>query len=341
MTPRQTDLRNPAPLTISAVAAAAGVSKTTVSHVLSGKRPVSAETRLRVEKVMRRLGFRPNYFASALNSNHSGAVAVIVQDLTNPFYPALARGLQESVAAADEVLTLFDAGAGADMTHAFVEEIVRRRIDGVVVAAADAAADLELLANAGVAVVTVGSALSGSAVDWASADDRRIGYDATTYLLDKGHTRIAAVTGPAGAEPGRGRLAGYRQALAEHGVAADDAWCVASDWTREGGAAATRALLDLDRPPTAIFCANDLMAIGALDLAHDRGLESPRDLAVVGVDDIEAAGLVRPGLTTVRVPAQEIGRAAGDLLLHRIAEPGTGARRHVLVQHTLVPRQSA
>lgn len=327
-------------LNIQAVAAAAGVSKTTVSHVLSGNRPVSASTRRNVERVMDELGFRPNFFAQALNTKRSHTVALVAQDITNPFYPALARGLQGSLAAAGQVVMLFDAGAGLDLTRAFVDEVIQRRLDGVVVSVSDVEDELGRLQAAGVAVVAVGSGLSGFPIDWVSADDVRIGADATRELHARGHRRIATITGPPSAEPGAGRLAGYRQARDSLGLEADPSLIETGDWTRDSGAAAIRRLLAREDPPTAVFCANDLMAIGVLDAAHELGVKIPEQLAIIGVDDIDAASLVRPGLSTMRIPAEEIGRAAGELLVHRISEGPAGARRHVLVQHTLVHRET-
>jgi LacI family transcriptional regulator len=328
-------------LNIQAVAEAAGVSKTTVSHVLSGNRPVSAATRRKVERVMDDLDYRPNFFAQALNSNKSQTVALIAQDITNPFYPALARGLQSSVAEANQVVMLFDAGAGASLTSAFVDEAIQRRVDGVVVAVSNVEDELLRLQRAGIAVVAVGSGLSGLPIDWVSADDELIGTDATRHLFERGYRRIATISGPPASEPGGGRLAGYVKAVNAFGETPDPALCEVADWTREGGEAALYRLLDQDDPPRAVFCANDLMAIGAMDAALESGLRVPQDLAIVGVDDIDAAGLVRPALSTIRVPAEEIGRAAGELLLHRIADGSARSHRHVLVQHKLIARHSA
>jgi LacI family transcriptional regulator len=322
---------------IQEVARLAGVSKTTVSHVISGNRPVSSATRDRVERVMAELGFRPNYFAQALNSQRSRTVALVAQDITNPFYPALARGLQISLASADQVVVLFDAGAAPSLTHAFVDEVIQRRLDGVVVAVDQAETELARLATSGVPVVAVGSSLSDLPIDWVSADDRRIGFDATREAIARGHRRIATITGPPTAEPARSRLAGYRDAMAEAGL---PEFVESGDWTRDSGAAALRRLLGGTMTPTAVICSNDLMAIGALDAAVELGLSVPDRLAIVGVDDIDAASLVRPALSTIRVPAEEIGRAAGDLLLRRIREGNDGAYRHVRVQHAFIDRNS-
>jgi len=330
-----------ATVNIQAVAEAAGVSKTTVSHVLSGKRPVSASTRRHVEKVIDELGFKPNFFAQALTKNRSNTIALIVQDITNPFYPALARGLQMAVSGQDQVVMLFDAGAGAQLIHAFVQDAIQRRVDGVVVAVSDVDDDLLQLTRANIPVVAIGSGTSGLPIDWVTADDERIASDAVVHLHLGGHTHIATITGPLGLAPGRPRLVGFHRAMADLGLAVKPTDVVESDWTREGGYASMAELLTLADRPTAVFCANDLMAIGALDAVVAAGFDVPSDIAIFGVDDIDAASLVRPALTTMRVPAEDIGRAAGELLLHRINEGMTSSYRHVLVQHQLITRASA
>lgn len=329
-------------VTIQAVAAAAGVSKTTVSHVLSGNRPVSAATRRRVEKVMEDLGFTPNFFAQALNHNRSNSIALIAQDITNPFYPALARGLQAAVSAQNQVVMLFDAGAAQDgLTHAFVTDTIQRRADGVVVAVSDVDDDITRLLTADIPVVAVGSGASSLPIDWVTADDERIAADAVMHLHLLGHRRIATITGPLAFTPGKPRHVGYVRAMQDLELPIDPALIQHGEWTRESGFQAMRRLLAVRERPSAVFCANDLMAIGALDAAHQAGLSVPDDIAIVGVDDIDAASLVRPALTTVSIPAEEIGRAAGELLLHRIAEGVTSTHRHVLVQHKLIIRESA
>jgi DNA-binding LacI/PurR family transcriptional regulator len=327
--------------TITAVAEAAKVSKTTVSHVLSGKRPVSQATRRNVLRVMEELGFQPNYFAQALIANRSLAVALIVQDLTNPYYPLLGRGLQRAIGQAGYVVMLFDGAAQPDVAEAAVKTAVQRRVDGVVIATAGAERAAPTLKRAGIAAVAIGSGEAVEELDWVSADDERIAYDAVTHLLNSGHRRVATITGPTDANPGAARLRGYLRAMADQGEPEDPSLIVSGGWTRDGGSAAMSALLDLPDRPKAVFCANDVMAIGALDAAFARRLQAPDDLAVVGVDDIEAAALLRPSLTTIRIPALEIGRTAGTLLLDRLAEGGAAPSRHILVQHRLIVRQSA
>jgi LacI family transcriptional regulator len=327
--------------TIEAVARAAKVSKTTVSHVLSGKRPVSQATRHNVLRVMEELGFQPNYFAQALNANRSLAVALIVQDLTNPYYPLLGRGLQLAMGDAGYVVMLFDGAARPGAAEAAVKIAVQRRVDGVVLAEASAERAASALRRAGIPMVAVGSGRALAEVDWVSADDERIAYDAVTHLVQAGHRDIGTITGPIDGNPGAPRLRGYRQAMADFSIAEDKSLIAPGDWTRGGGAAAMAALLDAPRPPSAVFCANDVMAIGALDTALGRRFRVPEDIALVGVDDIDSAALVRPSLTTVRLPSLEIGRTAGTLLIDRLAQGAAAPSRHILIQHSLILRQSA
>jgi LacI family transcriptional regulator len=327
--------------TITSVAEAAKVSKTTVSHVLSGKRPVSQATRRNVLRIMEELGFQPNYFAQALIANRSLAVALIVQDLTNPYYPLLGRGLQFAIGQAGYVVMLFDGAAQPEAAEAAVKTAIQRRVDGVVIATAGVERAAPTLRQAGIATVAVGSGPAIGDLDWVSADDERIAYDAVAHLLKSGRRRIAAITGPIEGSPGFARLKGYHAAMTDGGAAVDKSLIIGGGWTRDGGAAAMRVLLQQSGRPTAVFCANDVMAIGALDVALGLGVKVPDDLAIVGVDDIEAAALLRPSLTTVRLPTLEIGRTAGTLLLDRLAQGATAPARHILVQHSLMVRQSA
>jgi LacI family transcriptional regulator len=327
--------------TIEDVAAAARVSKTTVSHVLSGKRPVATATQAKVRRVIEELGFRPSALARGLSSARSHTVALMVPDVTNPFYPALARGLQDAVRDAGLLVLLADAGNSAAQERAFLIEAIERRVDGLVLSSLQLTpADLEPAVRAGLDIISVGPQLAGSPADIVSADDQQIGADAVDHLAAQGHARIATIAGPVDAQPGAGRLEGFRRQMKARGLRLPESRIAAADFTRAGGRAAMERLLRGRTKPTAVFCANDLMAIGALDAARAAGLAVPADLAILGVDDIDAAALVSPALSTVRVPAREIGHAAGRLLVDRIDGALPAARRTVLVAHDLIQRET-
>ena len=328
-------------MTIDDVAAATGVSKTTVSHVLSSKRPVSPATRRHVEKVMEEMGFHPNFFARALNRNRSNTIALVAQDITNPFYPALARGVQKAVSDSGHVVMLFDGDSGPKAVQTFIQEAIQRRVDGIVVAVADIDEQIESLLHARIPVVAVGSSISNLEIDWVTSDDVRLAEDAVERFVATGHERIATISGPRDKAPGRPRLQGFQAASARNHLPIAEELIVEGDWTRDGGFNAMQRLLALVNPPTAVFCANDMMAIGAVDAARQAGLTAA-DVAIIGVDDIDAASLINPALTTIRIPAEEIGRAAGEQLLKRIENAEEAAApRHLLIQHKLIVRESA
>jgi LacI family transcriptional regulator len=324
--------------TIAEVADVAGVSRTTVSHVLSGNRPVAQATRERVEGAIKELGFRPNGLARSLRARRSDTVALIIPDITNPYYPVLARGLDDALSGHRTLICNTDAARTRELD--FAADAFDRHVDGMVLVAFHiGAADLRDIIDSGLPVVSLGASIDDPGVDVVLTDDEHGAFEATRYLIERGHRRIGMMGGAEG--PGQRRGAGYRRALDEAGLASDPGLTAIGGWTRRGGQEAMRVLLTLPDRPTAVFCANDLMAIGALDVARDSGLSIPDDLALVGYDDIEAATLVSPPLTTVVNPAYEAGQAAGRLLLDRMTGRYAGERREVVLRARLVERGSA
>jgi LacI family transcriptional regulator len=327
-------------VTIAEVAAEAGVSPTTVSHVFSGKRLVSESTRERVLDVVRTLGYRPNNVARNLRTRQSKMIAVIVPDITNPFYGILTRGLADAVEGDDYGTYVCNADGLVQREERFVQEVLDRGVDGVVMGAVNVAPETIMgLADAGTPFVCVGSDIAHPLVDRVVADDEAGSRDATAHLLSGGAARVAMIQGPGAS--GRLRVEGYRNALAAAGVPFRPELLVHGDWTRHGGHLAMRSLLGSASPPEAVFCANDLMAIGAMDAAREANLRIPEDIRLAGFDDIEAATLVRPALTTVRNPSYEAGRATGELLVSRMSGQHTSGQRVVVLRCSLVVRESS
>jgi LacI family transcriptional regulator len=325
---------------IADVARRAAVSPTTVSHVLSGKRIVNAATRDRVEKAIRELGYRPNRAARQLRTNLSRMVAVIVPDLTNSFYGVLTRGLADQVGGEEYGTYVCNTDGSLDRERKFLHDVLDRGVDGIVMAAVNAAIEPDLaMATLTTPIVCVGADQGEIEVDWVSTDDRAGARVATEHLVERGCERIAMILGAPGG--GTARLEGYGEALHNAGWPIDERMLVPGDWTRAGGQAAMRKLLRLDPRPDAVFCANDLSAIGALDVIHAAGLRVPDDIALVGFDDVDVATMVTPPLTTVRNPAYEIGASAGDLLLSRMNGEYSGSARTVTLPCPFVDRASA
>ncbi|MCG5220806.1 substrate-binding domain-containing protein [Streptosporangium soli] len=327
---------------ITRVAELARVSATTVSHTLNGRRPVAEETRRRVLDAIDRLGYRPNVLARGLRTSRSQTIGLVIPDITNPFYPALARGLQDVLGPAgyDQIISNTDGERPVEQDA--IEQMIARQVDGLAFAVFHThAEDLRPAIEAGIPVVRLGGRLVQEGVDVVHSDDEGGSAEATGYLLARGYRRIGFVCGPAAEGPAAERVAGYRSALVRAGADAGRELVVHTHFSRAGGAEGAARLLGLSRPPDAVLCANDIMAIGALGLAKERGLRVPGDLAVMGFDDIEAAGLVSPGLTTMANPAREIGQACARRLLDRLRGAAAGPYSEEIIPARLVRRASA
>ncbi len=325
-------------MTIADVARACGVSTTTVSHVLTGKRPVAAATQERVRAAVEELGYRPSQVARHLRVGTSQVVAVVVPDITNPFYSQLTRGLADALGAPWGSYVCSTDGS-ASREQFFLEDAVARGVDGVVMSSADPTT-LRAAATTvrGTPMVCVGGGLDDSTVDGVLPADRDGSHAAVQHLIARGAERVAMITGPRATAASR--FEGYQQALLDHGRQAPSSLVVTGDFTRSSGRVAMTRLMRSRRRPDAVFCANDLMAIGALDAVRELGLRVPEDVLLVGFDDIEAASLVSPALTTVANPAYESGWSAGGLLKDRLSGRHDGPRRTVTLPCRLVVRES-
>jgi len=318
------------------VARAAGVSSATVSYVLSGKRPVAEETRRVVEAAIADLGFTVNTMARSLRTGRSSIVALVVPDLSNPFYAQLAASLQKELRPLGLHVMVCDTKAARDEERAFLREAVQQRFAGVVITPFRLVAkDFLPLSAAGIPVVVSADLPFGEA-DLVTPDARAAMRQALTEVTSAGRRRIAVIAGPRDATGGDPRLELLRALAVQFGTSLPGRLVVRGEHTREAGAAGFGHLMGMKHRPDAVFCANDAVAIGAMDKAEELGIGIPRDVALVGHDDASFASLVRPRLTTVRYPALDVGRAAARLLIERIE--GRAARRTVYVKAQFIPR---
>jgi LacI family transcriptional regulator len=269
------------------------------------------------------------------------AVAVLVPDLTNPFYGVLTRGLADAVGGDGYGTYVCDTGGDPDREDAHLADIVARGMAGVVMAAGEVSAPVRVgAAGLGVPAVRVGGTRDDDPkVDRVTPEDGVGSYAAVHHLIELGARRIGMIQGPVAA--GTARDEGYRRAMQDSGLPVLPRLVVRGDWTRAGGRTAMHALASGEVPPQAVFCANDLTAIGAMDALRDLDLSVPGDVAVIGFDDLDAATIIRPALTTVRNPAYALGHTAGGLLLSRIRGEHDGEGRTVVLPCPLIVRESA
>jgi LacI family transcriptional regulator len=307
------------------VARAAGVSRTTVSHVLSGNRPVAAGTAERVHAAIRAAGYKPSHLARSLRMSRSLSVGLLIPDITNPFYPVVARGLQDELQSAGYQLLISSTDGHRENIDRLIEGMLDRQVDGIVIEARDLApAWIREQLGEGMPLVLLGREPADGATDAVVVNDEQGSFEATELLAGLGHRRVAFV----GA--GGPRESGFERARARHGLDPEPVLVRRTELTRAAGAGAVTRLLDLGSPPTAVVCGNDLIAVGALDAARLRGRRVPEELSVTGFDDIEVATLVTPALTTVQNPAYEIGRASARLVLERLDDAAAPGHRLVL-----------
>jgi LacI family transcriptional regulator len=309
-------------VTISDVADHARVSPTTVSRVLNGDYPVAEDTRAAVERVVRELGYVRNMHAQALRGTPTVVVGVIIHHVADPYFSEIVAGVQERAAAGGTLVVLCDSFRDPESELRYVEMLRGQRVAAVILAggAVEDPAYLAALRRQSLGMRAQGSRMVMCGryslhTDAVLPDNQGGAELLTRYLLERGHRRIAEILGPANFSTTDDRSAGHRAALAAAGVERDPALVEPGHFTRDGGYAATRALLARRAGFTAVYAANDLMAMGALAALRDAGMRVPEDVSVVGYDDVPTVRDVVPGLTTVRVPMREMGRRCMEIAL--------------------------
>ena len=304
------------------VAELAGVSRTTVSFVLNDVENIAIpeETRQRVLSAAAELGFRPNAMARGLRGGRSNVLGLVTSDIvTTPYAVQIVKGAQDAALARGLTLLILDDGGSQTADVDTVERLLEWSVDGLIFAT-EYHREYKLPAGAKhlptvLVNCFVDPRLGGSPVPTIVPDEIQGGLAATQVLIDAGHTRIAFINGPAEFSASSGRLAGYRQALKRARIRFDGHLVRAGDWWQESAAQHTSDLLSLAKPPTAIFCANDWMAMGTYDAIREAGMRIPDDIAVIGFDNrVEIADHMRPRLTTVALPYTEMGARAVEVL---------------------------
>jgi LacI family transcriptional regulator len=332
----------PAP-TLRDVAEAAGVHAATASRALNPatRGLVNADTARRVIKVAEQLGYRPNPIARGLKTAKSGTVGIVLPDLMNPLFPPIVRGIEEVLEPAgySGLIVNTDNDPGREKWQ--IDHLRSRQVEGLIVATARVDHPLmRQLHREGVVMVMVNRRPEGVDVPSITPDDAAGVELAVRHLAGLGHTRIAHVAGPQSTSTGVSRARAFRGAVRDLGLDDDPALVTTADsWGEAAGAEGLRRLLEAGVEFTAIFAGNDLIALGCYDVFFERGIECPAEMSVVGFNDMPFLDKLRPPLTTISIPHQQIGAEAARLLLDAIADP-TRPARSVLLPLSLVVRGS-
>jgi LacI family transcriptional regulator len=314
--------------TIREVAEKAGVSPTTVSHVVNNTRYVSEHVRNRVRLAMRELNYRPNALARSLRRGETLTLGLILPDSANPFFAEISRAIESEAFQCGYSVILCNTENNIEKERLYTEVLENKQVDGLIfVASGEDLQAISEIAGNGLPLVVVDRDMGNLELDTVTTDNFSGGLIATQHLLSLRHQRIACITGPSNITPSADRVTGYRAALQQAGVPVDEVLLARGDFHPASGYQAALQLLQRNPRPTAIFACNDLMAIGAIRAASQLGLRVPQDVSILGFDEIELASYTTPPLTSVSQPKEEIGQLAVALILERIQD------------HTLLPRR--
>ncbi|MGJ8681319.1 LacI family DNA-binding transcriptional regulator [Paraglaciecola sp.] len=327
---------------IKDIAKLAGVSPATVSRVLNSPELISAKTLVHVQKVIDENGYIPNRLGTSLRTKKSGNIVAIIPHITKPVNAGIIKAIEQEAQKFGYSVLLGDTQGLRERELHYGSLVKHGQADGVLlfgshlpfVVNEDIPLEKQLppLVNANEMVADVN-------INKIFIDNEAAAMEAMQHLFDLGHSRIAAVVGPSDVPSSNERIVGYKKALAQQGIELDESLIVQGDYTLHSGVATAKFLLSLEKRPTAIFAFSDDMAIGIMQVLHKNGVVVPDDISVMGFDDINYAEFVRPSLTTVHQPLEEIGQACANLLIRKIKNPDLPAEK-IQLDYTLRVRES-
>jgi DNA-binding LacI/PurR family transcriptional regulator len=328
-------------ITMRQIAARARVSVGTVSHVINNTAGVREPVRKRVLEAIERLGYQPSLLARGLRRNQTTIIGVIIPDISNPFFPLVVRGVEDIAYQNSYRLMLCNTDNDAQKEQVYFNELRAYRMAGLIVIPS---ADSRLVPLAGgtggeIPVICLDRCPDGWKGDTVTVDNEEGAYQAIRYLLELGHRRIACIAGQLHVTSGLERLKGFKRALRGAGISIAPEYIQEGRFDRLSGYEKALMLLQFSPRPTAIFAANDLVALGVLAAMRELGLRCPEDVSLVGFDDLELASFTNPALTTVAQPAYQMGARAAGLLFERLRGEEIPTR-HIVMKATLKARDS-
>lgn len=324
---------------IKDVAARAGVSVATVSRVLNNNPRVKPRLRERVLQAVAELDYHPSGIARSMRSQSGRVIGLIISDIQNPFFTALVRAVEDVAYANQYTVLLCNSDEDPQKERLYVDILFQERVAGVIIVPTGKDC-CDLLVQRRIPVVMADRKVPDINIDSVTLDNTAGAYTATAHLISLGHTRIGLVSAPPHASVGLERRQGYERALREHGLPVDESLIRMGNFKESGGYQAAKELLAIKPRPTAIFSVNNLMTIGTLQAIHEQGLRIPKDISVVGFDDMPWLPLLTPPLTVVSQPVYEIGRVAAEILFRRIYLGPEEPVQEIILQPEFIVRGS-
>jgi len=328
--------------TIHDVAKRAGVGSITVSRVINNSGYISSETRERVQKAIVELGYVPNTLARSLRSRRTNTVALMVTDITNPFFTTLARGVEDAANEAGYTVIFCNTDESAAKEEKYLNVLLQKQVDGLLLVPTQRSVNsIHQILKHGTPVVVLDRRIPEVDVDSVRCDSLDGAYKLTKYLVSLGHRQIAIMSGAVGVSTADDRVAGYRKALEEDGIAISDRYILRGEFTPDSGYSMTEQAINLPLRPTALIAANNFITIGAMKALQEAEMEVPEDMALAGFDDLPPAIVTFPFFTVVSQPAYEMGTQAMQLLLKRLSAKEVVAFQEVILPTQLIVRRSS
>lgn len=320
-----------------------GVSLMTVSKALRNHADIAEETRRRVRQRARELEYEPNLVARSLASRRTWLIGLVIPDMMHSFFADIAKGISRRMEPHGYQTLISNSGESAELELQQIKALLARNVDGLIIASAAPTASgplFQLLSARNVRYVLIDRVVRNLEANYVGVNDERVGFLATEHLWEQGCRRVAHISGPA-ISTGRGRLRGYRRALAAHGLEAPPEYVVSGAHTDANGYTAMQGLLQLPAPPDGVFCFNDPVAAGVIKAVLEAGLKVPQDVAVVGAGNVHYSDLLRVPLSTIDQNSAGIGEAAAELLLECMESNELPSPRRVYFPPKLVLRESS
>jgi LacI family transcriptional regulator len=328
--------------TISDVARRAGVSAMTVSRVINNSGYISPETRERVEKAVHDLGYVPNALARSLRFKQTKTLALVLTDITNPFFTTIARGVEDAASEQGFSVIFCNTDESESKEAEYLNVVLQKQVDGLLLVPASCSSDsVTFLQERKVPVVVLDRCVYDAKIDTLRCDSEEGAYQLTRHLLDLGHTRIAILSGPPSVSTATDRVAGYRRALVEAGLGSRVELVYHGEYSQASGYQMAWQALAVTPRPTALFAANNFITSGALRAVREAGLRVPKDISIVSFDDLPTAPFMGPALTVAAQPAYEMGRKAAELLLTRLAGEGPAEPQEIVLPTEIIVRESS
>jgi LacI family transcriptional regulator len=325
------------PSKMKAIAEDAQVSVATVSRVLSGNGPVSAEVRERVLLTVEKLGYQPNHIARSLRTRKSFVLGLIIPSITNPFFTNIARAIEDTALRAGYVVTVFSSDQNFEKEKRYLELMCNRMVDGAMLVVTDRySSNLDQLVQTGIPAVLIDRKLENASFDRVMVDTCTGTYRAVEHLLQRGYHRIGMIAGPRNVSTAEDKVRGYLAAFNDHQLPVEEDLLLFGDYTEESGISIGRQFLNQAQPPDAVIVSNNLMTIGFYRVVKEYSLRIPHEIAIIGFDDTSWASLVTPPITMIDQPTYELGKVAVEFLLERINGLAVEPRTHYLRTKMLI-----